>query len=65
MKYTYKVPPTDEMGSHTGFCRGPRHCGPFTLTFRADALDDYNRSRAREGLEKLRRMPAGTTYTRR
>lgn len=59
-EYNFRVPPTAEMGGHAGVCRDSR-----TMSHRADALLDYNHSREREGLEKLRRMPAGTIYTRR
>ena len=51
--YSITVPPTWHMGSRRGICRS-----------RADALQEYNQSRARDGLPPLKRMPNGTRYTR-
>lgn len=56
-RYKFTVPPTHEMGSHSGVCSSSG-----SETYQQNALWDYNRSREREGLDKLSRMPAGTRY---
>ncbi len=58
-RYKFTVPPTNDMGSHSGVCSSSGN-----ETYQQNALWDYNSSREREGLEKLSRMPAGTRYTR-
>lgn len=60
MLYDVKVPPTKEQGSYTCIVR-PNG----TETKAAQALWYYNSARAHDGLEPIRRMPAGTTYTAR
>ena len=57
MKFT--VPPTREMGSHTGTASASNG-----ETLAASALWDYNSARAHDGLPPLSRMPAGTRYIR-
>ena len=51
-KFSVKVPPTTEMGSFV--CNADS---------RADALWQYNSSRAHDGLEPVKRMPRGTKFT--
>ena len=58
MTYRYTTPPSPEMGTYSGMCRAG-----YYSTYRSDALADYNSARAHDGLEPLRRMPAGTRYT--
>lgn len=60
MLYDVKVPPTNEQGSYHTVVR-PNG----SETVAQQALADYNSARAHDGLEPLRRMPAGTTYTAR
>lgn len=60
MQYNVKVPPTKEQGSYSCIVR------PNTSETRAaQALWYYNSARAHDGLEPVRRMPKGTTYTAR
>lgn len=56
--YTVDVPPTREQGSYTTRVRST-----YYQTYRQAALQDYNSARAHDGLEPLKRMPKGTTYT--
>jgi len=60
MKYTVKVPPTNEQGSYTTTVSSSGKWG--TQTYRQQALQDYNSCRAHDGLEPVKRMPAGTSY---
>ncbi len=57
--YRFIVPPTNEQGSHNGTCSSS-----YGQTYRQRALEDYNSSRAREGLPPLTKMPRGTRYKR-
>jgi hypothetical protein len=57
--YTFKVPPTHEMGSYAGTCYPSAR-----ETYKQNALWDYNAARAHGGHPPLRKMPAGTTYAR-
>ena len=59
MKYKVTVPPTMEQGSYSTTVSSRSHY----QTYRAEALQDYNSCRAHDGLEPMKRMPAGTTYT--
>ena len=56
-RYTITVLPTAEMGSYKTTATGS-----YGQTMRAEALQDYNSARAHDGLEPVRRMPAGTIY---
>jgi len=56
-RYEVTVPPTREQGSYKTIVRDG-----YGETYRAAALWDYNSAREHDGLEPLKRMPAGTTY---
>ncbi len=57
MRYKITVPPTDEQGSYTTIATSGR-----TETIRQQALWAYNSARAHDGLDPIKRMPAGTKY---
>lgn len=56
--YTFTVPPTWGMGSYKSACTGYP-----SETYQENALWDYNRARAHDGLPPLTDMPSGTVYT--
>jgi len=58
-RYRVTVPPTWHLGSYA-YVVG----GGYLQTYKAEALQEYNRARAHEGAAPLSRMPKGTTYTR-
>ncbi len=55
--YIVKVPPTNEMGSFSTVAQEG-----YGETVAQNALWAYNDARKHEGLKKVKRMPAGTTY---
>ena len=57
MKYKVTVPPTAAMGSYACTVRDGRY-----ETKAKAALQDYNSARAHDGLDPVKRMPAGTFY---
>jgi hypothetical protein len=57
-KYTVTVPPTAEQGSYKTIAKAS-----YMQTMHAAALQDYNSCRAHDGLQPVKRMPAGTKYT--
>lgn len=57
--YMLDVPPTMEQGSYKIQMSVPENETPAQY-----ALWHYNSARAHDGLPPIRRMPAGTTYTR-
>lgn len=57
--YKFTVPPTREVGSYSGTCSAS-----WGETYQQNALSDYNSVRAHDGLEPLKKMPAGTRYVR-
>lgn len=57
MTYEVVVPPTFNMGSYTAICRDHS-----TITYKEDALIDYNLARGHDCLIPLKSMPQGTTY---
>ena len=57
MKYIVKVPPTTEQGSYSTIVNDNYR------SKHAEALQDYNSSRAHDGLPPITKMPRGTTYT--
>lgn len=57
MKYRLSVPPTNEQGSYNIIITVTNE------TKSAAALWHYNSARAHDGLEPVKRMPKGTTYT--
>jgi hypothetical protein len=59
MKYQVNVPPTADQGSYKIIVSGSSY-----QTYRQEALQDYNSCRAHDGLEPIKRMPKGTTYTK-
>ncbi len=58
-RYKVTVPPTMEQGSYVTNVSDGYH-----QTVAQAALQDYNGCRAHDGLPPIRRMPAGTKYTR-
>lgn len=59
MKLMIIVPPTAEQGSYKTTADTSR-----TETPAQQALSDYNSARSHDGLPPIRRMPAGTKYTK-
>lgn len=57
--YIVTVPPTEEQGSYKTTIRVSRG-----ETKAQAALWDYNSARAHDGLPPVKKMPAGTKYTR-
>lgn len=56
-RYTFTVPPTEKMGSYSGYCSDS-----YMETHNQNALWCYNRSRVNDHLTPLTRMPIGTRY---
>jgi len=61
MRYSVKVPPTNEVGSYATTVSRSGKWG--NQTYRQAALQDYNSARAHDGLPPVSRMPSGTSYT--
>lgn len=57
--YKLSVPPTNDQGSYNIEIHPPEN-----ETVAAHALWHYNSAREHDGLPPLKRMPAGTVYTR-
>lgn len=57
--FIVKVPPTRDQGNSNFYASAS-----YMETMRQNALDTYNRMRAHDGQEPLKRMPKGTRYIR-